>query len=131
MPLALKDRIDVIEEAYEVMLAYAAQGHTAEPGGPGGIRDHLERVSGALDGLEGAAAALAPPKDSNGEAAWVDFLEIVARDAEKARAVTRFVLAQDTIGSQTVDNLNASLHLRALLTDLFLLDEATGGSDGD
>ena len=26
--------------------------------------------------------------------------------------------------SQLVDNLNASIHLRALLTDLFLIDEA-------
>ena len=36
----------------------------------------------------------------------------------------RFVLAQRAIGSQIVDNLNASIHLRTLLTDLFLLDEA-------
>jgi len=124
---ALKDRIDAIEEAYEFMLGYAAQGHAAEPGGPGGVRDYLERLARALDGLENAAAALAP----DGNAAWSGFLEVVARDVEKARAVTRFVLAQESIGSQTVDNLNASLHLRALLTDLFLLDEATGGSDDE
>ena len=36
----------------------------------------------------------------------------------------RFVLAQRTIGSQIIDNLNASIHIRALLTDIFLLDEA-------
>jgi len=41
------------------------------------------------------------------------------------------VLAQDQIGSQLVDNLNASLHLRTVLTDLFLIDEATGGSEDD
>jgi hypothetical protein len=34
------------------------------------------------------------------------------------------VLARRSIGSQMIDNLNASIHLRALLTDLFLLDEA-------
>jgi hypothetical protein len=33
------------------------------------------------------------------------------------------VLAQPSISSQLIDNLNASIHLRALLTDLFLLDE--------
>jgi hypothetical protein len=33
------------------------------------------------------------------------------------------VLAQPGISSQLVDNLNASIHLRALLTDLFLIDE--------
>ncbi len=35
------------------------------------------------------------------------------------------VLTQPTISSQLVDNLNASIHLRSLLTDLFLIDEAT------
>ena len=29
-----------------------------------------------------------------------------------------------SIGSQIVDNLNATTHVRTLLTDLFLLDEA-------
>jgi hypothetical protein len=33
------------------------------------------------------------------------------------------VLAQPSIGSQIVDNLNANIHVRALLTDLFLIDE--------
>ena len=46
------------------------------------------------------------------------------QDAIKAGAAIRLVLAQPTISSQIVDNLNASIHLRALLTDLFLLDEA-------
>jgi hypothetical protein len=33
------------------------------------------------------------------------------------------VLAQPSISSQLIDNLNASIHVRALLTDLFLIDE--------
>ena len=39
------------------------------------------------------------------------------------RAAIQLVLAQPSISSQLVDNLNASIHLRALLTDLFLIDE--------
>ncbi|MBT5719905.1 MAG: hypothetical protein HOI69_10165, partial [Gammaproteobacteria bacterium] len=35
-----------------------------------------------------------------------------------------FILAQEKIGSEIVDNLNASVHLRAVLTDLFLYSEA-------
>jgi hypothetical protein len=46
------------------------------------------------------------------------------RDAGNALAAVRLVLLQPSIGSQLIDNLNASIHLRALLTDLFLLDEA-------
>jgi hypothetical protein len=33
-----------------------------------------------------------------------------------------------SIGSQIIDNLNASIHVRALLTDLFLIDEALESS---
>jgi hypothetical protein len=37
--------------------------------------------------------------------------------------VVDLVLAQPAISSQLIDNLNASIHLRALLTDLFLITE--------
>jgi len=33
------------------------------------------------------------------------------------------VLAQSSISSQLVDNFERSIHLRALLTDIFLIDE--------
>ena len=42
-------------------------------------------------------------------------------------AAIDLVLAQRAISSQIVDNLNASIHLRALLTDLFLIDEILKG----
>jgi hypothetical protein len=45
------------------------------------------------------------------------------RDANDSLAAMELVLAQPAIGSQLIDNLNASMHLRALLTDLFLLGE--------
>ena len=38
-------------------------------------------------------------------------------------APLELVLAQPAISSQLIDNMNASIHLRALLTDLFLIDE--------
>jgi hypothetical protein len=41
-----------------------------------------------------------------------------------ANGAVRLVLARPDISSQLVDNLNASIHLRALLTDLFVVDEA-------
>jgi len=40
-----------------------------------------------------------------------------------AQAAVRLVLAQPSITSPLVDNLNASIHVRAMLTDLFLVDE--------
>ena len=44
-------------------------------------------------------------------------------DAGDASAAIQLVLSLPAIGSQVIDNLNASIHLRALLTDLFLIDE--------
>jgi hypothetical protein len=57
------------------------------------------------------------------------FLEVVQGDLDKAGAAIR-LLAQNAISSQLVDNLNASIHLRALLTDLFLIDESLQGRPG-
>jgi hypothetical protein len=117
----LAERIDAIEEAYEFMLAYAAQGRREEVPGAGNIRDFLVRADRALDGIDSAAQAA-----SRGPLAaeYAPFIAILAQDAAKARAALRLVLAGRSISSQMVDNLNASIHLRALLTDLFLVDES-------
>ena len=40
-----------------------------------------------------------------------------------ALAAIELVQLQPAISSQMVDNLNASIHVRALLTDLFIIDE--------
>ena len=50
-------------------------------------------------------------------------VEVVRRDEEASQAAVDLVLGRTAISSQLVDNLNASIHLRALLTDLFLVDE--------
>jgi hypothetical protein len=120
-------RIDAIEAAYEFCLAYAAQGRRGEEGGPATeLRRLLERALSALDGLVAAADAEFAAAPGRGEAARA-FLEVVQGDVAKARAAIRLVLAQETISSQLIDNLNASIHLRALLTDLFLIDESLKG----
>ena len=49
---------------------------------------------------------------------------MIAEDCRKASAAIAFLLSQEKIGSEIVDNLNASIHLRAVLTDLFLFSEA-------
>ena len=51
----------------------------------------------------------------------------VDRDAVASRAAVAIVLSLPGISSQVIDNLNASIHLRALLTDLFLVDEVLKG----
>ena len=123
-PKTLADAIDAVEETYEFMLAYAAQGRSREEGGDDGIRDYLGRAEAGL----AVIAAMPPPVDGGDDHAA--FVKVVRQDAARARKAMRFVLAQRTIGSQIIDNLNASIHLRTLLTDLFLLDEALRISGG-
>jgi hypothetical protein len=117
----LAKAIDVVEETYEYMLAYAAQGRSGGDDDDS-IRDYLKRAEAALGVIAAATAQAAG--SAPGDVADEAFLDIVRADAARARAAMRFVLARRSIGSQMIDNLNASIHLRALLTDLFLLDEA-------
>ena len=123
---AFAARCDAIEEAYEFMLAYAAQGLPHEQGSASGsqIREFLRKCERALDGLADAARRSVRDLEGAEAAPFEAFVDVLDRDARNARAAVRLVLAQPSIGSQLVDNLNASSHLRAVLTDFFLLDEA-------
>jgi hypothetical protein len=121
-PTTFAEAIDVIEETYEFMLAFAAQGRRREEDDAGaGIRERLVRAEAALAIIASATADQIGPAAAQ-EAAG-DFVDIVRQDAARAGAAFRFVLSQPSIGSQIVDNLNATTHVRTLLTDLFLLDE--------
>ncbi len=140
----LTDYIEVVETAYETMLAYAAQGretdaaqgretdaaqgretdaaqgretdHFAEPSAdtvPSEIRILLTGLKEALQHIQELLS------DSD-----FRFAEVVVDDIHKVDAALELVLAQTDLGSEIIDNLNASIHLRAVLTDLFLVDEA-------
>lgn len=122
----LDRRIEAVETGYEFLLAYAAQGRQTDKGGAasGGVREHLARMAQALDGLGAAARACAAAVDPELPARADDFFAALDADARVARAGIELVLARPDVSSQLVDNLNASIHLRALLTDLFVVDEA-------
>jgi hypothetical protein len=120
----LENRCGRIEECYEFMLAYAAQGLRTEPGGSGSqVRTLLTRCDQALDGLGDVLATIVRHEQLQPAEKYDAFIAMLNRDARDARAAVGLVLAQPSISSQLVDNLNASIHLRALLTDLFLIDE--------
>ena len=118
-------RIDAIEEAYEFFLAYASQGlpsdHTGDTGRQ--VREYLKRCDAALNGLGDPILAFAAQAGLD-QAPYRAFVAVIERDARDASAAIQLVLSLPAIGSQVIDNLNASIHLRALLTDLFLIDEA-------
>ena len=124
----LRQRSDAIEECYEFMLAYAAQGLPGDAGSQSGgqLREFLRRAVEALAGLSSAytiaVAGLQPAER------YQAFLDVLDRDARDSLAAMDLVVAQPALSSQLIDNHNASLHLRALLTDLFLIDEILKGA---
>ncbi len=128
----LARRADAIEGGYELMLGYAAQGIHTDQGAAnsGQLRDHLTRFDTALSGLADTyrdcaiALGVGPADALNG------FLDVLARDAAATQAAIRLLLGQPGISSQMVDNVNASIHVRALLTDVFVVDEILKGPKG-
>jgi hypothetical protein len=129
MPQAMATEIErhceTIEACYEFTLSYAARGLPTDRGSDAGrqLRENLTRAVAAMRGLERSYAEavqlgqLAPAEKCE------TFFSVLQHDAEDAVAAVDLVLAQPAIGSQLIDNLNASIHLRALLADLFLVTE--------
>ena len=120
MVTEILERFEAIEECYEFMLAYAAQGLPSDEGSKSGrqVREFLNRAVEAFDGLAGELCG-----GDAGDRLAPAFLAVLDRDARDSLAAMELVLAQPAISSQLIDNLNASMHLRALLTDVFLLGE--------
>jgi hypothetical protein len=118
-------RCEVVEECYEFMLAYAAQGLPSDRSSASGgqIRDFLHRAVAALTGLPEVYSSAIKTNGLVPADNYAAFSAVLERDTRDSLAAIDLVLAQPAISSQLIDNLNASIHLRALLTDLFLVSE--------
>ena len=127
----LQARVDAIEAGYEFLLAYAAQGRSTDRNAGAGhnVREFLGNMEQALTGLGDVVRARAGQRGAALVADCGAFFDAVEDDARKARAVIRLVLAQQDISSQLVDNLNGNIHVRAMLMDLFVVDEALKSKD--
>ncbi|MGO9882001.1 MAG: hypothetical protein ACLPV4_03180 [Solirubrobacteraceae bacterium] len=125
MSAEIFEQCSTVEECYEFMLAYAAQGHPSDEGSKPGARigQFLQRAAAAINGLAEGCSKVARQQGLEPAEKYHAFFAVLDRDARDSRAAIDLVLAQPSIGSQLVDNLNASIHLRALLTDLFLVSE--------
>jgi len=125
MEIDLLARCELIEQCYEFLLGYAAQGLPSDEGSSAGkeLRTHLEQAREALAGLAVSSKQAVADQQLEPAEKYDAFCAVLARDASDSLAAVDLVLAQPSISSQLVDNLNASSHLRALLTDLFLLGE--------
>lgn len=125
MATEIEQQCETIEECYEFALSYAARGVSGDNTGDAGkqMRETLTRAAVAMRGLARSYAETIQQEQLAPAEKYEAFFAVLKRDAENAVAAVDLVLAQPTIGSQLVDNLNASIHLRALLADLFLVTE--------
>ena len=117
----LRQHIETIEAGYEFLLAYAAQGRIDEDRTHPGpyASDTLKAMQAALDGIKSALDPNADP-----------FHAVLHTDIDKAQSLIGFVLKTPPLSSEAVDNLNVSIHLRTVLTDIFVLGGRLGNEDG-
>src|SRR5688572_17220224 len=102
MKTELKDRCSRIEEAYEFMLAYAAQGLRTEPGSGTGsqIRAMLTVCNNSLTGLADVFTQIVRADKLEPKSAYDNFIAVLDRDANDAQASVQLALAQPSISSQ-------------------------------
>ncbi len=123
----LRASINSVESGYEFMLAYAAQGWDVEQTGGGGgpsIRGYLEEMKKGLETLADDFEAVISEAEDADKQLFITYNDVLRAAALKTHTAISLILSLPSIGSQMIDNLNASIHVRALLTDIFLLDEA-------
>lgn len=111
----IRRRIEEIEEAYEFMLAYAAQGRAEEGADGTQIRNFLTRFGKAVDAISDMLETTA---------AAAGFLARFREDSKTMASVIEIMLARGNISSEVVDNANGLIAVRSYLTSLFFLDKA-------
>ena len=121
----IRERTDAIEACCLFMQGYAAQGLATGARAKSEARLR-EFMTGALTAMKGIAEHCATVIDVDTiEAAdrLMAFLAVLDREASDSVAAMELVLAQPSISSELIDSFSASMHLRALLSDLLVLCE--------
>jgi hypothetical protein len=117
----IRQQIETIEECYEYMLAYAAQGRSDEGAGPDGaqIRTFLTQISGAIVAITQSIDGIVEQAPSAAA-----FVEGFKRESAVVDSVVNIMLASGNVSSEIVDNANGLISVRAYLTSLFFMDKA-------
>jgi hypothetical protein len=119
--IKIRENIELVEEAYEYMLAYAAQGRADEGAGPDGahIRTFLVQLNEATDDILAVmddVHAISPNSSA--------FFEALKSDAATVKSVMSIMLGKDNVSSEMIDNANGLISVRSYLTALFFIDKA-------
>ncbi len=117
----IRQKIELIEEAYEFMLAYAAQGRSDEGAGPDGahIRTFLTQFNEATGEILSDAESISADSPES-----VAFISALKTDGATVQSVIAIMLGKDNVSSEMVDNANGLISVRSYLTALFFIDKA-------
>ena len=117
----IRKNIELVEEAYEFMLAYAAQGRADEGAGPDGahIRTFLTQFSEATDNIINELDNL-----TEADGTMETFIKTAKSDADTVKSVLAIMLQKENVSSEMVDNANGLITVRSYLTALFFIDKA-------
>src|SRR5260370_24422172 len=94
----ISERCDTIEECYEFMLAYAAQGLPSDEGSRSGgqIREYLGRAAKAMSGLAESCATAVQEERFEPGAPYQPLFAVLDRGAHDSRAPLELGLAPPT-----------------------------------
>jgi hypothetical protein len=125
----LAEAFDAIEEWYEFMRAYAAQGASTDDGPElrSPLREYLRRAAAAIAEIPDICREVVAERAVEPREAYDRFFAVLERHAHDSLAAVDLVQAQSRISAQMIDHLTASTHVKALLTDIFLIDEIFDG----
>ncbi|MGA7359972.1 MAG: hypothetical protein WBW70_14005, partial [Candidatus Sulfotelmatobacter sp.] len=91
----IANRCEAVEECYEFLLAYAAQGLPTDKGSKSGgqVREFLTRAVKALTGLAEICAMVIKEEDLQPADKYSAFFAVLDRDARDSLAAIELVLA--------------------------------------
>ena len=117
----IREEIEKVEEAYEYMLAYAAQGRADEGEGAEGvqIRIFIKQFLSSIEVLAGSLESL-----SKSSVELKTYIDSFKGQSDIMASVLKIILANDNISSEVIDNANGLISVRSYLTSLFFIDKS-------
>ncbi|MEK9947165.1 MAG: hypothetical protein VW999_14405 [Alphaproteobacteria bacterium] len=118
--VALRVAFDQIEEAYEYMLSYAAQGRREEVdegGGESHIRQYIRKFLAAALQISDSFM------ERTAEKSQAEFIKSFCADAGVVASIMSLLLSEESISSHKIDNVNGMIKIRSYLSDIFFIDQ--------
>ena len=114
----IRDSLEIIEECYEFLLTYGAQGrkHETDDKGPSKIRESLRLFENALEKIQDIDLTVFANNIFDFNKRFLDDLKVV-------RSILKSLLELPIITSDMIDNTNGLIIIRSVMTSLFFIDQ--------